>query len=290
MPEKSITCFNCGITSYHPKYIEHRWCDYCKHYHRQVSPRLTPEHRRCGNRAEVIKSITEGTPAMKIARLKRAGILDDEGNLSAKYQQAKESRFCVTMYPVILHWFFHRLAVRWMRKVHSLEVEWEQCPTDSLWVRGYRYKVSGTKEDITNFQEKRMTTSKGNSISSSGSGTVTVNGKVYRGNSVRIDNDVVYIDGKIAEDMETPKDGILKVKITGDVRLVKCDRSVIVNGTVTGDVDAGSSVTCGNVGGSVDAGSSVACANVGGDVEAGSSVSASRIMGSVDAGSSVVGI
>ena len=103
---------------------------------------------------------------------------------------------------------------------------------------------------------------------------VTINGKTYRGNNISIQNGTVYIDGKLADDSAPDENGILEVQITGDVSLVECDRSVTVNGNVTGNVQAAGSVTCDDVGGSVEAGGSVTCDDVGESVDAGGSVTA----------------
>lgn len=135
----------------------------------------------------------------------------------------------------------------------------------------------------------------GNNNIQTGSGTVTINNKTYRGNSVTVKNNVVYIDGKrVSDDDDDDNDlvpnssGILKVEITGNVGSVKSDKSVNVrNGNVEGDVEARGSVNCDKVGGSVDAKGSVNCDGVKGNVTAGGSVNADNIGGSVIAGGSV---
>lgn len=129
----------------------------------------------------------------------------------------------------------------------------------------------------------------GNVVIGGRGGTVTVNGKTYRGKNVRIQNDVVYVDGKpVGEGASTAAEGgILHIEVTGDVGSIESDQSVTVNGNVQGSVNAGGSVNCGSVGGDVDAGGSVSSDSIGGDVDAGGSVRAVQIQGSVDAGGSV---
>ena len=99
---------------------------------------------------------------------------------------------------------------------------------------------------------------------------VTINGKTYHGNNIVVRNGVVTIDG-VAVDGEH-KNGILEIKVGGDLCQLKSDLSVSVNGQVSGDVTAGGSVNCGNVVGDVSAGGSVHCGRVGGDLTAGGSV------------------
>lgn len=60
--------------------------------------------------------------------------------------------------------------------------------------------------------------------------------------------------------------------VEGDIKLLKCDGSVTVNGDVFGGVDCGGSFTGQNISGSVDCGGSCVCNNVSGSIDAGGSV------------------
>ena len=123
--------------------------------------------------------------------------------------------------------------------------------------------------------------------------SVTINGKTFEGNNLTIRNRTVFIDGKqVMDDYDSRKayklpEGRVSIELTGAIGSVNCDESVIVNGTVTGDVNAQGSVTCDDVGRDVHAQGSVSCDDVHGDVAAGGSVSCDDIRGSVQAGGSI---
>lgn len=69
---------------------------------------------------------------------------------------------------------------------------------------------------------------------------------------------------------------------------VYSDFSVVcTNCIISGNVQAGDSITCGDVSGSVSAGDGVECGNVGGSVTANDSVRCERIGGNVNAGDSI---
>lgn len=113
-------------------------------------------------------------------------------------------------------------------------------------------------------------------------GQISVNGKTYTGNSVSVENDVVYIDGKRVDDENLPK-SILEIKVNGELVSVASDVSVTCE-NIAGDVQAGGSVNCGDIKGNVTAGGSINADDVGGDVKAGGSVNCDEIRGSVTAG------
>lgn len=104
--------------------------------------------------------------------------------------------------------------------------------------------------------------------------SITINGKTYSGNNISVRNDVVYIDGKIA-DQAKAKDGILEVHVEGTLCNVKSDVSVTVNGNVSGNVESGNYVKCEVVGGNVSAGNYIKCGNVTGSATAGNYISRS---------------
>jgi hypothetical protein len=99
---------------------------------------------------------------------------------------------------------------------------------------------------------------------------VTINGKSYIGDNIRVENNEVFIDGKMVDHGEQNK--ILEVKVEGGLANLEADGSVVCN-DVHGTVQAGGSVTCDKVTGTVQAGGSVTCDDVGGNVMAGGSVS-----------------
>lgn len=100
--------------------------------------------------------------------------------------------------------------------------------------------------------------------------TININGKTYHGKNISVINNNVFIDGKPADD--NPFQGIVEIKVEGDLAQLDSDVAVVVNGDVHGNVDAGNSATCRNVGGNVHAGNSVICGAVNGSVRAGNSV------------------
>lgn len=104
-------------------------------------------------------------------------------------------------------------------------------------------------------------------IFSSGKSTISINGKTYTGNSVKISNNKVYIDGKL-QDTEDAKeinisvsgniknlsvDACDKVDVTGDIGTLKTmSGDVDIEGNVTGSIKTMSGdVDCGNVGGNI---------------------------------------
>lgn len=107
-------------------------------------------------------------------------------------------------------------------------------------------------------------------IVQSSNGNITINGKTYKGRSVSVNNNKVYIDGKRVDDKELPST-ILEIEVKGDLVELTADGSVNCD-NVKGDVKAGGSVNCDDVGGNVDAGGSVNCDDVRGSVNAGGSV------------------
>ena len=99
--------------------------------------------------------------------------------------------------------------------------------------------------------------------------TVTINGVTYEGNNVSMINNRIIIDGKEVGETERAQTQIV---INGNIGNLETDKSVTVNGEITGNVTAGGSVNCDDIGGDVRAGGSVNCDDIGGDVRAGGSV------------------
>ena len=103
-----------------------------------------------------------------------------------------------------------------------------------------------------------------------GRGSISINGKTYRGTNITINNGKVIIDGKVQEEGLS---GTVEVRVTGDIGSLTCDGSATVYGNVLGDVHAQNSVEVeGDVLGDVNAGNSVEAKSIKGNVKAGNSV------------------
>lgn len=92
---------------------------------------------------------------------------------------------------------------------------------------------------------------------------ININGKVFQGDNITINNGKVIIDGR--EVTDHGRSAQIVVEVHGNVNKLDCN-SCIIHGDVTGDVDA-NTVNCKNVGGDVDA-NTVNCGDVKGDVDA----------------------
>lgn len=119
--QPSITCPQCGMTSYHPMDVEHRYCGNCYQYHDMM-----PKPR-----------VTKGPLKIPQASAQR-------------YLESMEevSRYFRIEYPVVLHWVFHWHMMRWLRREYNASVDWKRSPTGTLLRRGYKYKVTGTRRDM----------------------------------------------------------------------------------------------------------------------------------------------
>jgi hypothetical protein len=102
-------------------------------------------------------------------------------------------------------------------------------------------------------------------------GNITINGRSYSGRNVSIINGQVIIDGKVDDGFESTS-RIVEVRVTGDLCSLRTDASVVMHGQISGNLNAGGSVSCDDVGGNISAGGSVNCDNVSGSVTAGGSV------------------
>lgn len=99
-------------------------------------------------------------------------------------------------------------------------------------------------------------------------GSITINGKTYKGNNVSVINNAVWIDGKKVEEKDQT---IVGIKLEGDVQNVHSDVGVNC-GDVKGNVTCNGSVTCDRVEGNVVADGSVICDKVYGSIKAKGSV------------------
>lgn len=99
--------------------------------------------------------------------------------------------------------------------------------------------------------------------------TITINGVTYSGNNISINNGKMTIDGVDASNIP---DNVMTIKVEGILNSLTCDKSVNVNGTIQGNIEAKGSVNCDDVKGNVNAGGSVNCDDIGGNVNAGGSI------------------
>jgi hypothetical protein len=103
----------------------------------------------------------------------------------------------------------------------------------------------------------------------SGSGQVSVNGKIYKGKNICIQNDQVIIDGVVQDDKQLV--GPITINISGNAEIIESYGGNVTAETV-GDISSGSgNIRCGNVSGSVknDSGN-VTCKSIHGMVRTGS--------------------
>lgn len=121
-----------------------------------------------------------------------------------------------------------------------------------------------------------------------GKASITINGKKYEapeGKTLKVDGNKVYIDGElVAEGFKSQVLDIrwegpaINVESEGDIHCgdiqgsVNAGLNAHVEGSVGGDVKAGTDVNCKDVQGNIKAGMGVNCGHVGGDVKAGMGV------------------
>lgn len=104
--------------------------------------------------------------------------------------------------------------------------------------------------------------------------TVTVNGctiTVPDGASLSIIDNTIFVNGKEWDGGKLS--GIVRVELSGDIKSVKTDASLTVNGDVNGSANSGGSMQCGNITGNANSGGSMQCGHVSGNVCAGGSIS-----------------
>lgn len=101
-------------------------------------------------------------------------------------------------------------------------------------------------------------------------GTITFNGKTYRGNNIEIKNDKVIIDGVV---QDRGLSGIIEIKVNGSLINLKTDSNVTVHGDVLGSVNAGNNVIVnGDILNNVDAGNNVTAESIKGNADAGNNI------------------
>jgi hypothetical protein len=103
-------------------------------------------------------------------------------------------------------------------------------------------------------------------------GSIHINGKTYRGNSIQITNSGVIVDGVIQKESWNKT---VDVKVEGTIGTLIVDGNAVVHGDVLGNVDAGNNVQVyGDVLNNVDAGNNVQAETIKGKVDAGNNIQA----------------
>lgn len=119
-------------------------------------------------------------------------------------------------------------------------------------------------------------------------GNISINGRSFEGSDIQIFNDRIFVDGVDVTNQDgKAATGIVKIEITGDVKVVKCDRSLEIKGNVLGDATSGGSMNCGDVTGNAESSGSLKAGNIGGNARSGGSMNCGKVAGSVQAGGSV---
>lgn len=117
-------------------------------------------------------------------------------------------------------------------------------------------------------------------------GSVTINGKTYRGSSIEVVNDEVKVDGKPVEPAESSFKTV-SIVVEGSCQDITVNvGDITVKGNVDGEVHTGmGDIECGDVSGDVDdAMGNIDCKNVGGDVIANmGNVTCGTVQGDVSA-------
>ena len=110
--------------------------------------------------------------------------------------------------------------------------------------------------------------------------TITINGNKFSvsGNTIIVNNDSVFVDGKLVEKGLT---GIVKISWDGPLANLTCTNAEI-NGDVSENVDGTNIKISGNVKGSIDGTNITIGGDVGGDVD-GTTITCKNVAGDVDA-------
>lgn len=105
-----------------------------------------------------------------------------------------------------------------------------------------------------------------------------INGKRYVGNNITMHNGIVTVDGVVQNDNNNLNNKTILIEINCNVDKIECDESIVINGDVAGNINAGKNVSCDNVVGNVSAGTNVSCDDVRGNVSAGFNINCDRII------------
>lgn len=110
---------------------------------------------------------------------------------------------------------------------------------------------------------------------------ITINGKTYTGNNISINNNQVYIDGKLQDEVDD--DRKIELTILSNVDKIISEESIYIKGNVSGNVEAKVNVNCDDVDGNVNAGVNVNCDDITGNATAGVTINCDDIGGSATA-------
>lgn len=118
---------------------------------------------------------------------------------------------------------------------------------------------------------------------------MNINGKNYdipNGKKIEIKNGKVFVDGKFINEGQLAV-GTVKLEVTGDIELLRCDGDVTMKGNVTGNASVGGDLECDTITGSVSVGGDLECKEIGGNAQAGGDIKASSLRGNAKAGGDV---
>ncbi|MEX3625109.1 hypothetical protein [Viridibacillus arvi] len=112
---------------------------------------------------------------------------------------------------------------------------------------------------------------------------ITINGQVFNGNSVTINNNQIIVDGVVqSNDLKDAKE--IKVDANGFQGTLNIEGNATLFGNVEGNIRAKGSVSCDTVIGDVSAGGSVNCDDIKGNASAGGVINCDDIGGNASAG------
>lgn len=115
--------------------------------------------------------------------------------------------------------------------------------------------------------------------------SIVVEGHKVNG-SISISDGKVTIGGKTIEEYE--KGASVYILIQGNIENgLKVEGSAIVEGSISGEVTVGTSLTCQDIKGNATSGTSLKCGNVGNNAEAKTSIVAKDINGNARSGTSI---
>ena len=96
------------------------------------------------------------------------------------------------------------------------------------------------------FWNNKKTITSTNITSSNDTTKIIIDGKTtIVGRSISINNNKIYVDGKLYTDNEQFKEGYVlgNITIQGNVQSINCSGDVVVNGTVNGNISTSGDVT-----------------------------------------------
>lgn len=153
-------------------------------------------------------------------------------------------------------------------------------------IAAYEYKKVYVKNGVAKYRNRTIN---GDMVGGNYTvGNITIGPRSFQGRDLSIINDRIYVDGVDVTDSPDGKiTGIVEIKVTGDVNVVRCDRSLTITGNVQGDATSGGSLRCGNITGNATSDGSLQGGDIGGNATSDGSMNCGKVGGSVKAGGSV---